>query len=312
MENKEKYKLFCKQTYVPIFSQPWWMDAVCGPDGWNVFLVEKGNDIWAAMPYYLIERDGLKIITKAPLTQNNGIIFRYPPNQKYISRLDFEENIINQVCDFIESLNIDRYEQQYHYQFVNWLPFYWRKYREITRYTYVIEDTSDISLIEKQFSSNIRKNIKKAKKLVSVKEELDIEKLFEVNEMTYKRQGKKSPFSFEFLKNLHTQCQNHSQGKSYYAIDRFENIHSIIYLVWDSQAVYLILGGSNPEFRSSQAYTLLISESIRFASQMGLKFDFEGSVIQPIENAFRAYGGVQKPYFRIYKTLNPDIEEKIY
>ena len=86
MENKEKYKLFCKQTYVPIFSQPWWMDAVCGPDGWNVFLVEKGNDIWAAMPYYLIERDGLKIITKAPITQNNVIIFRYPPNQKYISR----------------------------------------------------------------------------------------------------------------------------------------------------------------------------------------------------------------------------------
>ena len=33
MTNKDKYELFCQQTYVPIYSKPWWMDVVCGgPD----------------------------------------------------------------------------------------------------------------------------------------------------------------------------------------------------------------------------------------------------------------------------------------
>lgn len=53
MEKKEKYKEFCRQTYVPIYSKPWWMDAVCQKENWNVWLYEKGQDILAAMPYYL-------------------------------------------------------------------------------------------------------------------------------------------------------------------------------------------------------------------------------------------------------------------
>ncbi len=32
MSSKEKYEIFCTKTYVPVFSKPWWMDAVCGPD----------------------------------------------------------------------------------------------------------------------------------------------------------------------------------------------------------------------------------------------------------------------------------------
>ncbi len=38
MTNKEKYQAFCEHTYVPIYSKPWWMDAVCGPENWDVWL----------------------------------------------------------------------------------------------------------------------------------------------------------------------------------------------------------------------------------------------------------------------------------
>ena len=107
MSSKEKYEIFCTKTYVPVFSKPWWMDAVCGPDNWDVLVIEESGCYKAAMPYYLTERDGKKLITKATLTQNNGVLFHYPPNQKYSSRLDFEERVMNQVCDYIESLGLD-------------------------------------------------------------------------------------------------------------------------------------------------------------------------------------------------------------
>jgi hypothetical protein len=39
---------------------------------------------------------------------------------------------------------------------------------------------------------------------------------------------------------------------------------------------------------------------MRFAPEMGLKFDFEGSMIEPIERAFRAFGGLQVRYLQVY------------
>ena len=140
--NKERYKLFCeKEKNIPIFSQPWWLDVVCGEKNWEVCIIGEGKNILATMPYYLLKDEyGIKI-TKAKLTQNNGIYIKYPSNQKISSKLDFQEKIINEVCNYIESLDIYKYEQQYHYSFTNWLPFFWREYKEITRYTYVIENT---------------------------------------------------------------------------------------------------------------------------------------------------------------------------
>ena len=93
MTNKEKYQSFCKSTYIPVFSQPWWMDAVCGEDNWDVFVVEKGGIYVAAMPYYHEERNGYQLITKAKNTQNNGIIIKYPTDQKYTTKLGYEEAI---------------------------------------------------------------------------------------------------------------------------------------------------------------------------------------------------------------------------
>ena len=86
MENKEKYFKFCEQNYIPIFSKPWWMDAVCGSKNWDVWLYEKGTDILAAMPYYLEQRGKYHYITKALLTQNNGIIFHDSDNAKKIAK----------------------------------------------------------------------------------------------------------------------------------------------------------------------------------------------------------------------------------
>ena len=125
MTNKERYKILCeKEKTIPLFSQYWWMNTVCKENEWDVFLIGDEKNIIAAMPYYITIRDNKKIITKAKLTQNNGIWIKYPENQKLSTKLSYEEKIIDQVCDFIESLSLDKYEQQYHYNFTNWLPFF--------------------------------------------------------------------------------------------------------------------------------------------------------------------------------------------
>ena len=55
MSNKERYAEWCKLNNIPIFSQNWWMDCICGEDNWDVYLVGNGMDIKASLVYYFDE-----------------------------------------------------------------------------------------------------------------------------------------------------------------------------------------------------------------------------------------------------------------
>ncbi|WP_279117840.1 GNAT family N-acetyltransferase [Fusobacterium varium] len=309
MTNKERYKTLCeKEKTIPLFSQYWWMNTVCKENEWDVFLIGDEKNIIAAMPYYITIRNNKKIITKAKLTQNNGVWIKYPKNQKISSRLSYEERIINQVCDFIEMLSLDKYEQQYHYNFTNWLPFFWRYYKEITRYTYVIENTVNIEEIKKNYSSKIRNQINNAKKILKVEEKKDLINFYKINKLSFERQNIEIPYSFEFFKNLFKECDKRNCCKLLFAVDSENNIHSVAMIVWDEESVYYLLNGTDPDFKQYQGNALLIDRSIEIAYELGKKFDFEGSVIKNIEQSFRQYGGIPKPYFRIYKEFKMEKE----
>jgi len=304
MTNKQRYKILCdKEKTIPLFSQYWWMNTVCSENEWDVYLIGEGNDIIASMPYYIKNQGEQKIITKAILTQNNGIWIKYPLSQKLSSRLNYEEKIINQICDHLESLPIAKYEQQYHYSFKNWLPFYWRQYNAITRYTYVIDNTSDMELVRENYSSKIRNEINNARKKLKIYESNDLKAFFGINTLSFSRQNMKIPYTFELFTNLYKECSERNCCKLLFAGDNRNNMQSVAMIVWDQDSVYYLLNGTDPDFKHLQGNALLIDKSIEIAHDLGKKFDFEGSVIKGIEKSFRQYGGEPKPYFRIFKEF---------
>lgn len=309
-ENKKKYAQFSKEVYVPIYSKGWWLDAVCGSERWNVWVYEKGGAVLAAMPYFMEYRQSYKYITKAPLTQNNGIIFKYYGDSKRETKARFEEHVINAANEFIESLALDVYEQQYHYSFTNWLPFYWNQYTEMTRYTYVLEDTSDIEALWNGVSSSYRNIIRKGYKIAQVYEGYDADEFWNLHKNVFSKQGLECPFSYNLWIRLYEACRKHNCGKILYAKDEEGRILSIIFLIWDEESVYHLLGGSMPEYQNMQTYDMLIWEGIKFASQRHLRYDFEGSVIKRISKSMRQFGGKPMPYFRIRKVFNPEIMRK--
>ncbi len=307
MINKQLYKTFCSETYVPIYSQPWWMDAICGAQNWNVWLYSKGDSVLAAMPYYFENRGNYKYITKALLTQNNGIIFREDDSRKRVNQAKFEEEVINAACDYIDSLDLDVYEQQYQTSFVNWSPFYWRNYSCMLRYTYIIHDTSDLEYIENGFTQDLKRNIRKGQRLTSISDEIDYKEFYRLHEMVFSKQGLKCPFSEDLWERLYLSAKNNDSGEIYSAVDTDGNVHALLFLVWDERCVYHLLGGSMPEFTTSQAYASLTYHGIKTAHNMGLKYDFEGSMIERIAKSFRRFGGEATPYYRIRKVFNPEI-----
>ena len=241
MTNKEKYREFCQKTYIPIYSKPWWLDVVCGSDKWDVWIYQKGGQISAAMPYYIDRRDPYTYITKALLSQNNGIIFHYPLGAKAIAKLAFEERVIDEACKYIESLNVDVYEQQYSYSFTNWLPFFWNGYTAMVRYTYVLENMCDIQEVWGRISALYRSTIKKGQRNIRRIEEIDYKEFYKEHEKIFLKQGLQCPFSLEKWEELYKVCVNYRCGKILAAKTYEGKIASVIFLIWDEQSVYQLL-----------------------------------------------------------------------
>lgn len=300
--DKDKYRELCNtDKTIPIFSQTWWMDAVCGNNGWDVYIVGEKNDIKASFVYKIDRDNSRRKISRALLTQNNGVYIRYPKGQGIISKQHYEEKVIDEIIDYIESLSLSSYDQQFHWKFQNWLPFFWRHYLGTIKYTYIIEDASDMDLVRSRYSANARNIIKKAKKHVEIMETTDVEMFYDVNKMSFVRQGKPMPYSFEEFITLYKACRINKTGKLLYAKDGAGQACSVAMIVWDDMYVYFLLNGSDPEKKQFQANYLLIDKCIEEASIMGKGFDFEGSVIRSVNHAFREFGGIPTPYFRISK-----------
>ena len=53
--------------------------------------------------------------------------------------------------------------------------------------------------------------------------------------------------------------------------------------------VYYLIGGSNPNFRNSEAMSLIMWEGIKLASTFAKEFDFEGTMVESIERFIKKY-----------------------
>ena len=97
----------------------------------------------------------------------------------------------------------------------------------------------------------------------------------------------------------------HQSGKLIGLRDRDGELTAAAFLVYDARTCYYLIPTYDPEKGSNGAGARLVLESIRFASQLHLAFDFEGSMIPGIANHYRQFGSTPTTYFSVEKTYNP-------
>jgi lipid II:glycine glycyltransferase (peptidoglycan interpeptide bridge formation enzyme) len=298
---KNKYREFClSESTIPIFSQSWWLDTVCGDSNWNVSIVEKGGEIFATMPYYERKKYGLIFLRQPTLTQTLGPWFR-DTNGKYSKTLAQQKELMQVLIEQLPPYHV--FTQNWHFTNTNWLPFFWKGFKQTTKITYRLSDLTNIDELWEGLQGNIRKEIKKAEKLkVTLKENPSIEDFLELNKKVFIRQNKKLPYSEEIVKNIHDACTKNNCSKIFMAEDSEGRNHAAVYIIWDTNSAYYLLGGGDPELRSSGATSLCMWEAIKFSATVTKGFDFEGSMLEPIERFFRAFGAIQTPYHSISKS----------
>lgn len=270
-----------------IFEQEWWLRAVAPSVPWKEVLVKNKEDVQGR---WIVPSRGP--FTMPHLTQTIG--FWINPELKAGDPFRNKQKLV--IRELIEKLPRRTHislapENEY------FLPFLWEGFTIRPCITYRINDLSDMERLYASFPTIVKKNIKSARNKVRIVESEDISILYHLMEKTFQLQNRKYPFALDYLKRIYSACQEHDAARLLYAQDNNGNYHSGVMFVYDENVCYYLIAGTDPQFRSSGANSLLIWDGIQFASSHSRCFDFEGSMIDGVENFFRQFGGTLTVYY---------------
>jgi len=285
------------RTSYNLFQEPWWLDAVAVGE-WDEVVVKHGGQVVARLPFVHRKTLGSTWLLQPKLTPCLGPWLR-PSNAKLTNRIAEEKELMQELIDALPQF--DLFRQSFAPEVTYWLPFYWRGFSQTTRYTYRLSDLRNLASLWTGLRENIRREIRKAKKTVVVRSDLDIDCFARTWALTFARQGARLPVSTDLLHRLDLACEKGNCRRMFFAEDAQGKIHAAAFLVWSADCAYYLMGGSDPNLRNSGAGSLVMWEAIAFASTVSRQFDFEGSMIEPVEHFFRAFGGRPVAFFSLSK-----------
>lgn len=283
-----------------VLCRSWMLDAF--PGDIRVLGFFRGNRLVAGMPLCFEKRWGMTLCRMPKLVHTWGVVME-PPEGKRVTALSREMEVLGAFAEFLAQQRF--FIQSFHPSMLNWLPFFWNGFRQVTRFGYVFEDLSDTRRIWDEMEGNVRKNIRKAEKNGITIVPCDSDLVASTAEKTFVKQRRNLPYSASYLKDIYSAACRNNSGACFAAVDQHKRTHATIFLLWDRKRAYYIAGGTDPELRSSGADSLLIWHALQFCSERSRTFDFAGSVVEGIEKFFRGFGAALVPYNYISKVPLP-------
>ncbi len=284
------------------------METVCEGKEWDVAIAEDNNGrVLAALPYLYRKRFGMRYVLQPQLTQFSGPCFFYPADMSDARRVDFAHKSADMLIDQLESLHLDYYMQRFAPTVTDWLPFYWRRYSEQTRYTYRIDDISDTARVFDNFdrSKERQRRIKRIADSYSVDDSIDAATFGTFHADYWRSRGESDILPREFMQRVIETATGRGQGMTIGLRDREGKLTAAWFAVYDSECAHALLSAKAPGVQSADVSALLIWRMIERLSGRTKAFDFEGSMEQSLEYFYRSFGARQVPLLEISKRKNP-------
>ena len=222
-----------------LFEQPWWLDIVA-PGQWDEVIIEEKGRVIARMPYVKFG----STVKLPPYTQNMGIWMASEIRKSYAK----QKKVINEVLDALGGYKSVRLQLPPQNDYV--LPYKWRGYEIVPRFTYRLEDLSDPDDVFGKFITTKKQNIRTAQKKVHVSESVNVHNLWKMLNATFSKQKMKPSSPERVLECIITMCEAVNHGKYFEAVDDDGNIHSCVYCVYDEETCYYLMAGSDTEYNS--------------------------------------------------------------
>lgn len=274
------------------FEQPWWLEAVA-PGRWGEAVVERDGAVEARLPYVRARRFGVTVLTQAPLTRFLGPWVR-PCEGRYSTRLSREKELMSALIAGLP--RFDAYQAAFPPAVGNVLPFLWAGFQASVRYTYRLELTGPDALWA-GLDKSVRSHVRRAQRELEVRDDLGPAPLLRLYRETMARHATAADADEELVRRLDEACAARGVRTVLSAVDAQGRVHAAAYVVRDDSTTYLLFSGADSELRGSGATSLVRWEAILRAVGVSRRFDFLGSMLEPIERVNRQFGGRQVPYY---------------
>ncbi len=294
-----EYAAFC-QLYaaeLPIFFQLWWLDAVGQQGHWQKYVIKDDRNapigIW---PVFTKRRYGFYWHTLPPYTPVSGPWFA-------------EENALSQPL-------LDALVSQIRGSSLYWLlqsvryikqAAWWQKsgFEVEIWHTYQLPPVADEMELFQKFRSTTRNEIKKASRLMEVRQETDLQQFMPLYREHAQAKKILVPAAATAFQSVFTACAAHGQGQLLCAYDRQEHLLAGIFSVWDQKTTYLLVVSRQEQTQTFSPTRFLVWQAIKLSAANGRTFDFEGGSVPSIGDFFASFGAGKTAYLRAVLYPNP-------
>ena len=236
------------------------------------------------------------------LYKYGGILFKSQKSNKY--KAESERRRIVECFLGSEFLKKTRgFNYCFSPNFNDFLPFYYSGYKAQPLYTYrVLLNEIDTNNITSTFYNKLKSEYNFASKSnYSVETNLPFSSLWSTIESTFGKQGGNPPFKKENLKVFLETLLKKETSKVIGIRDGSGILLCSGVMIFDNHTGYFILNGISKDIKRG-ANEMLLAEFIKYSSSINLTyFDFEGSMLKPIESFYRKFNGERLTYLKIYK-----------
>lgn len=276
-----------------VFATSWWLDAAA-PGSWRAHLAEG-----AAWPTVVRRSRFGDVHVGAPLTPYLGPLLTGGEGVHRRSReIEQLERLLERIGDFAYL------EARCNPAFDYWTPLHWHGFGQTTRYTWRLPDVADTGAVFAGVRENVRREVRKARKRGITVEEGLLGEYMRVHERTAERQGRLGAAreNTTVIERLDAAAGARGAREILLARDGDGRVHAGGFFVHDERWTYYLLGGTDPELRTSGGASLLMWAAIERAAARGTGFDFEGSMLRHVERFVRAFGGTPEPLSVVWRT----------
>jgi lipid II:glycine glycyltransferase (peptidoglycan interpeptide bridge formation enzyme) len=287
-----------KKNELPFsLSYSWWNEVV--KTDWDVAIVANGPQVIAAWPYFIRKKGPWVFLTNPHFTPYTGPIIQYPEGQKPDTRISYENKIVAQLIEQLPEYA--EFTQNFPPSFSNTLPFIFHGFDDSKRYTYLLNLTQTEENIWSNFRDNIRRQIRKAEKQLSIESSEEVNLLPHLLKESYEGQKASYPdFPEALFERIYHYIRQYNCGELWKVVDEQKAVHASLLIIHDEHTAYYLIGGAAKAYKNSGAMSNLLHHAIKWAKKRGLSyFNFEGSSIPSIEKYLRGFGGELSPFSHI-------------
>jgi lipid II:glycine glycyltransferase (peptidoglycan interpeptide bridge formation enzyme) len=300
MSHKKEYIRICNEhDEIPLFLQPWWLDAVC--EHWDAAIAKKGDHVSGIWPYPIEKKAGVTLIRTPMFTPYLGPHIFFPHDIKDSNKDSFEHDAVAELLKHMPKAKVWHLALQPGMRQAGLFKSHKLQLQVQQTFLLTLAETEETLLANMKEST--RRNIRMAETENTVTNETAyLKDLFKFHRETLGKKGKKVPYGVKDLERIMQACLAHDACKLWVAKDK-KAIDAVVWQMWDKNCSYYFMGGHNDKTNSNRAMSLLLWQMIKEAKNRNHStFDLEGSMDEGVERFFRNFGGNRALYMVVRKN----------